>query len=132
MKANHGGASFDTPASRATQDERPEAGTGEPPSTGLRAGFDTSFDTGSALLRTTQDAETAGAQDGRAGASFDTLPTSATQDAAVVERALVELGIEWEDVMAFGVHSDRVVIIEGPVGYKRTWWLPGGEVGNGG
>jgi hypothetical protein len=27
-------------------------------------------------------------------------------------------------VMAFGVHSDRVVVIEGPVGYKRTWWIP--------
>jgi len=41
-----------------------------------------------------------------------------------VERALAELGIEWKDVMAFGVHSDRVVVIEGPVGYKRTWWFP--------
>jgi bifunctional DNA-binding transcriptional regulator/antitoxin component of YhaV-PrlF toxin-antitoxin module len=28
------------------------------------------------------------------------------------------------DVIAFGVHSDRVVIVEGPVGYKRTRWLP--------
>jgi len=27
-------------------------------------------------------------------------------------------------VMAFGVYSDRVVITEGPVGYKRTWWMP--------
>jgi hypothetical protein len=36
----------------------------------------------------------------------------------------VELGIEWKNVMAFGLYSDRVVIIEGPVGYKRTWWLP--------
>jgi hypothetical protein len=40
-------------------------------------------------------------------------------------------------VMAFGVHSDRVVIIEGPVGYKRTWWFPAGRAeagaaGNGG
>ena len=35
--------------------------------------------------------------------------------------------MEWKDVMAFGVHSDRVVVIEGPVGYKRTWWLPDGE-----
>jgi len=39
-------------------------------------------------------------------------------------RALAELGIEWKNVMAFGVHSDRVVIIEGPVGFKRTWWVP--------
>ena len=35
-------------------------------------------------------------------------------------------------VMAFGVHSDRVVIIEGPVGYKRTCWLPGGRAEAGG
>jgi len=27
-------------------------------------------------------------------------------------------------VMAFGVHSDRIVVIEGPVGYKRTCWAP--------
>jgi hypothetical protein len=33
--------------------------------------------------------------------------------------------MEWKDVMAFGVHSDRVVIIEGPVGYKRTYMFPG-------
>ena len=41
------------------------------------------------------------------------------------KRALADLGIEWKNVMAFGVHSDRVVIIEGPVGFKRTWWMPG-------
>jgi len=34
-------------------------------------------------------------------------------------------GIEWKDVMAFGVHSDRVVVIEGPVGYKRVYAFPG-------
>jgi len=39
-------------------------------------------------------------------------------------RALANLGIEWKDVMAFGVHSDRIVIVEGPVGFKRTWWVP--------
>jgi hypothetical protein len=27
-------------------------------------------------------------------------------------------------VMSFRVHNDRVVVIEGPVGYKRTWWFP--------
>jgi len=32
-------------------------------------------------------------------------------------------------VMAFGVHGDRVVIVEGPVGYKRTWWMPEGRAG---
>ena len=41
-----------------------------------------------------------------------------------MEQALADLGIEWKDVMAFRVHSDRVVIIEGPVGFKRTWWFP--------
>jgi len=27
--------------------------------------------------------------------------------------------------MAFGVHSDRIVVIEGPVGYKRVYAFPG-------
>ena len=44
-----------------------------------------------------------------------------------MERALADLGIEWKDVMAFRVHGDRVVIIEGPVGYKRTYMLTGEE-----
>ena len=45
---------------------------------------------------------------------------------SILKRQLLRarLGIEWNDVMAFGVHSDRVVIIEGPVGFKRTWWFP--------
>jgi hypothetical protein len=29
--------------------------------------------------------------------------------------------------MAFRAHSDRVVIIEAPVGYKRTYMFPGAE-----
>jgi hypothetical protein len=37
--------------------------------------------------------------------------------------------MEWKDVMAFRVHSERVVIIEGPVGFKRTWWMPAGSAG---
>jgi hypothetical protein len=32
--------------------------------------------------------------------------------------------MEWNEVMAFRAHSDRVAIIEAPVGYKRTWWMP--------
>jgi len=28
-------------------------------------------------------------------------------------------------VVALAVRSDRVVIIEGPAGYKRTWWMAG-------
>ena len=49
-------------------------------------------------------------------------------DGATLQAAVLVLwpqGTEWKDVMAFGVHSDGVVVIEGPVGYKRTWWLPG-------
>jgi hypothetical protein len=38
-----------------------------------------------------------------------------------MERALVDLGIEWEEGMSYRVRSDRIVIIEGPVGLKRTW-----------
>ena len=79
-----------------------------------------------------------------AGASFDTPATRATQDARAaedvrlggelrgpVERAMAELGIEWKNVMAFGVHRDRVVVIEGPVGFKRTWWFPGARAAAG-
>ena len=87
-----------------------------------KASFDTSFDTGSALLRTAQDV--AASQDAR-GAQ-DVKPEAVSSP---VERALADLGIEWKNVMAFGVHSDRVVIIEGPVGYKRVYAFPGaGEV----
>ena len=42
----------------------------------------------------------------------------------LIERALVDLGIDWEDVMSYQVHDDRIVIVEGPVGFKRTWWFP--------
>jgi hypothetical protein len=37
---------------------------------------------------------------------------------------MVDLGMEWEDVMSYRVHIDRIVVIEGPVGFKRTWWFP--------
>ena len=68
-------------------------------------------------------------------APFDTPPSAATQDVAqdaspkgagrkLVERALVDLGIDWQDVMSYQVHDDRIVIVEGPAGFKRTWWLP--------
>jgi hypothetical protein len=42
-----------------------------------------------------------------------------------VERALAVLATGCKNVMAFGVHSDRVLITEGPVGYKRVHALPG-------
>ena len=48
---------------------------------------------------------------------------------APVERALVDLGIGWDDVMSYQVHDHRIVIVEGPVGYKRVYAFPGaGEV----
>ena len=41
----------------------------------------------------------------------------------------MDLGIDWEDVMSYQVHDDRIVIVEGPVGYKRVYAFPGaGEV----
>jgi hypothetical protein len=98
----------------------------ETPALSVTESLDTSFDTAAgqptqdvgaarAILRQAQDAAQDAAQNG---------------SGSVVERALAELGIEWKNVMAFGVHSDRVVIIEGPVGYKRTYMLPdAGEAG---
>lgn len=32
------------------------------------------------------------------------------------------LGVHPYDVVSYRVYEDRVVIIEGPVGYKRVWW----------
>jgi len=69
-----------------------------------------------------------GAQPGNANALKSGFYSRTFSEAELVEigrRALAELGIEWKDVMALGVHSDRVVIIEGPVGYKRVYALPG-------
>jgi hypothetical protein len=43
----------------------------------------------------------------------------------VLDRALKALGIEPENVLSYAVHDDRVVIIEGPVGYKRVYEFPG-------
>ena len=45
----------------------------------------------------------------------------------VLDRALKALGIEPENVLSYAVHDDRVVIIEGPVGYKRVYEFPGGR-----
>jgi hypothetical protein len=39
----------------------------------------------------------------------------------VLKRALADLGIDAEDVMAHRVYPDRVVIIQGPAGFKRVW-----------
>jgi hypothetical protein len=42
-------------------------------------------------------------------------------DEDLFRAAAKDLGIEWHNVMAWKVYPDRVVIIEGPVGYKRIW-----------
>ncbi len=42
-------------------------------------------------------------------------------DEGVFRAALKALGIRPKNVMAWKVYPDRVVIIEGPVGYKRIW-----------
>lgn len=41
----------------------------------------------------------------------------------MLSMALKSLGIKRADVMAHQVYSDRVVIIEGPVGHKRVFLL---------
>ena len=89
------------------------------PSGGVRASFDT------AAAQPTQDAPSSAAtQD----AAEDGGPKGAGRK--LIERALVDLGIGWEDVMSYQVHDDRIVIVEGPVGFKRTYMFPGaGEVG---
>jgi hypothetical protein len=42
-------------------------------------------------------------------------------DEMALAAALEDLGIDADSVMAWTVYPDRVVIIEGPVGYKRVW-----------
>ena len=81
------------------------------PAGSAAAPFDTSFDTGSALLSTTQDVAEEKSEPRGAGGKL-------------IERALVDQGIDWEDVMSYQVHDDQIVIVEGPVGFKRTWWFP--------
>lgn len=41
----------------------------------------------------------------------------------MLSMALKGLGVKRSDVMAHKVYADRVVIIEGPVGYKRIYKL---------
>ena len=38
-----------------------------------------------------------------------------------MREACKALGIKVKDVMAFKVYDDKVVIIEGPTGWKRVW-----------
>ena len=42
-------------------------------------------------------------------------------DAAALKAALKALAIKRANVMAYRVYPDKVVIIEGPVGWKRVW-----------
>jgi len=38
-----------------------------------------------------------------------------------MREACKALGIKLTDVMAFKVYDDKVVVIEGPTGWKRVW-----------
>jgi len=51
------------------------------------------------------------------------LPKGAARK--VLDRALKALCIEAGNVLSYAVHDDRVVVIEGPVGYKRVYKFPG-------
>ena len=57
------------------------------------------------------------------------LPKGAARK--VLDGALKALGIEPENVLSYAVHDDRVVIIEGPVGYKRVYVFPSTGSGRG-
>lgn len=59
------------------------------------------------------------------------LPLLNTPGADWLERACQELGIKVSDILAYKVYHDRVVIIEGPVGYKRVWLRDDVEVRDG-
>jgi hypothetical protein len=56
----------------------------------------------------------------------------ALEGMTIVGVALRALGISRGDVMSYSVRGDRVVIIEGPVGYKRVWEAPGAKGGDDG
>lgn len=45
-----------------------------------------------------------------------------------LKEALEALGIAPQNVLAFKIYDDRVVIIEGPGGKKRLWQKPKEEV----
>jgi len=50
-----------------------------------------------------------------------TMPFFNTDQAEPLSVALDALGIDPKQVLGFKVYDDRVVIIEGPVGFKRIW-----------
>jgi hypothetical protein len=66
------------------------------------------------------------------GEPADAVRGAAGGEAAALGVALRALGISRGDVMSYSVRGDRVVIIEGPVGYKRVWEAPGAKGGDDG
>jgi hypothetical protein len=48
-----------------------------------------------------------------------------TFEPKVLKRALADLGIDRDEVMSYRVYPDRVVVIQGPAGFKRVWRVPG-------
>jgi hypothetical protein len=60
--------------------------------------------------------------DGKAARDVgDTQEAEAGDVASLLTRACAALKIEAGDIMSSRVYGDRVVIVEGPVGYKRIW-----------
>lgn len=57
----------------------------------------------------------------------EAVRTSEVYGSTLLDRALEALAIASEDVLAYRVYHDRVVIIEGPVGYERVWMREGGS-----
>jgi len=83
---------------------------------------------GLATHRKTHDAEPDGPPLDFAPASHDADllksldPTrNRHRDARALDDACAALGIDPANVLSFKVYEDKVVIIEGPTGFKRTW-----------
>ena len=51
----------------------------------------------------------------------DHLTLVAPSDKEPLDAALKALAIEPDNVMSYRVYPDKVVLIEGPVGWKRVW-----------
>jgi hypothetical protein len=55
------------------------------------------------------------------GAEARTPSEAAEESVPHLVEACHALGIDAKDVLSSRVYGDRVVVIEGPVGYKRVW-----------
>jgi hypothetical protein len=55
------------------------------------------------------------------GAGASAPSEQAEDSASLLARACRGLRIDAKDILSSQVYTDRVVIIEGPVGYKRVW-----------